>query len=81
MTVELNVVDKNVPPIATHHESLIASVNPLTLKIGTGVTTVVKKVKLKVTNADIIPTPEQTSDAIVTVKMQLPGHYGGDVGY
>jgi hypothetical protein len=72
MTVELNVIDKNVPEVATNDESVLASLSPLTVSIAKTASTVVKKVRPKVTNADIIPVPEVVTDAI-QVSIDLNG--------
>jgi len=63
-TVELSVVDKNAPEQATNDESLVDSLGPLTVRMNKNVASVLKKVRPKLTNADIIPAPEAVADAI-----------------
>jgi len=72
MTIEMNVVDKNAPEIATAHESVIQSMAPLKMTIPRGKLTFSKTVRPTVTNADIIPAPEASSDAI-HVSVDLSG--------
>jgi YVTN family beta-propeller protein len=46
------------------HDSVILPVKPITAKIGAGKTSVTKKVKVKVRNADIVPAPEMPGHTI-----------------
>ena len=56
--LEVNVINANTPEMTATHETTIASLKPLKVKIGAGRTEVTKTLKLKVGNADYLPTAE-----------------------
>jgi cysteine-rich repeat protein len=55
--VEVNVIDLNQAPGTVTHESVLASVAPITIDLAAGDGTLFKTVKAKVTNADLGETP------------------------
>jgi hypothetical protein len=67
MTVELNITDANdTPQESPPHESVVTSVKPLGLKIGSA-GSAMKSVKVSVVNADYLPSAEASHDIAVSV--------------
>jgi cysteine-rich repeat protein len=68
VTVELNVIDKNVSEQATSYESVLYSLSPLTLYIQRGIGQAQRSLRAMVMNADILPArADPGHDITVTV--------------
>lgn len=62
VTMELNVIDSSDLPQVTAHESVLDSMRPVTVRLKHGMVEVQRTVRVRVGNADIVPSRE------------LPGH-------
>jgi hypothetical protein len=63
-SVEINIIDRNDAQGTARHESLIKSINPVTITLDPSSGTQETQVLATVVNADILPSPETSADAI-----------------
>jgi hypothetical protein len=66
-SIELNVIDKNDLEGTARHESLIKSIAPVKVMVSKGTGQKLVTVRATAVNADILPAPETSADAITVV--------------